>query len=63
MVYVVQRYGANRLMMAVDFPHGLGGAGRSCVDEVLTNPGLTGEQKNRILGLNAAELFGIPADN
>jgi aminocarboxymuconate-semialdehyde decarboxylase len=62
MVYVVQRFGANRLMMAVDFPHGLGGAGRSAVDEVLTNPGLDQEQKDRILGLNAAELFGIATD-
>ena len=62
MVYVVQRYGADRLMMAVDFPHGLGGAGRSCVDEILNNPGLSEKQKERILGLNAADLFGIAAD-
>lgn len=57
--YVVQRYGAERLMMAIDFPHGLGGAGESCVDDVCANPALSEEQKDRILGLNAAELFGI----
>lgn len=62
MCYVVQRYGAKRLMMAIDFPHGLGGAGESCVDQVLNNPGLTDEAKDRILGLNAAELFGIAAE-
>jgi predicted TIM-barrel fold metal-dependent hydrolase len=55
----VERYGADRLMMAVDFPHGLGGAGESVVEAVLSNPGLTGPQKDRILGLNAAQLFGI----
>jgi aminocarboxymuconate-semialdehyde decarboxylase len=59
LVYVVQRYGAERLMMAVDFPHGLGGAGESVIDDVLSNPGLTDEQKDRLLGLNAAQLFGI----
>ena len=62
LVYVVQRYGANRLMMAVDFPHGLGGAGLTCIDEVLNNPGLTEPQKDRIMGLNAAALFGIATE-
>ncbi len=59
LVYLVQRYGADRLMMAVDFPHGLGGAGEGVIDAVLNNPGLTHQQKERIMGLNAAELFGI----
>lgn len=63
LAYVVERYGAERLMMAVDFPHGLGGAGESCIDDVLTNPALTEAQKDRILGLNAAEFFGIDAQS
>lgn len=62
LVYVVQRYGPNQLMMAVDFPHGLGGAGESVIDQVLSNPALGEHEKDRILGLNAAELFGIAAD-
>ena len=33
--YVTQRYGADRIMMAIDFPHGLGGAGESCIDDVV----------------------------
>ena len=49
-------------MMAVDFPHGLGGAGLTCIDEVLNNPGLTEPQKDRIMGLNAAALFGIATE-
>jgi aminocarboxymuconate-semialdehyde decarboxylase len=57
--YVVKRYGPNRLMMASDFPHGLGGPGDTAVEQVLTNPGLSQHEKDRILGLNAAELFGI----
>lgn len=60
--YIARRYGADRLMMAIDFPHGLGGAGESCVDDVLSNNLLTAEQKDRILGLNAAEFFGIRVD-
>jgi aminocarboxymuconate-semialdehyde decarboxylase len=59
LAYVVQRYGAERLMMAIDFPHGLGGAGESCVDDVVENAALTEEQKDRIMGLSAAELFAI----
>jgi aminocarboxymuconate-semialdehyde decarboxylase len=60
---VAQRYGADRLMMAIDFPHGLGGAGESCIDDVLSNPWLTDEQKDRVMGLNAVEFFGIPAES
>jgi predicted TIM-barrel fold metal-dependent hydrolase len=59
---VVQRYGAERLMMAIDFPHGLGGAGESAIDDVLDNRWLTDEQKDRVMGLNAAEFFGIQAE-
>jgi aminocarboxymuconate-semialdehyde decarboxylase len=59
---IAQRYGAERLMMAIDFPHGLGGAGESAVDDVLDNPWLTAEQKDRVMGLNAAEFFGIATD-
>jgi aminocarboxymuconate-semialdehyde decarboxylase len=62
LTYVVKRYGPERLMMAVDFPHGLGGAGESVVDAVSNNPGLSEQAKTRILGLNAAELFGIRVD-
>ena len=62
LAYVVQRYGGNRLMMATDFPHGLGGAGETVIDAVLQNPGLTEDQKELILGGNAAELFGIPSE-
>lgn len=62
LLYVIQRYGTERLMMAIDFPHGLGGSGESSVDDVYNNPGLTEAQKDRILGLNAAELFGIKVD-
>ncbi|HEY3116067.1 MAG TPA: amidohydrolase family protein [Chloroflexota bacterium] len=60
--YVTQRYGADRIMMAIDFPHGLGGAGESCIDDVVANSLLTQAQKDRIMGLNAAELFNIPVD-
>jgi hypothetical protein len=46
-------------MMATDFAYGLGGAGEACVQNVVHNPDLTEAQKERILGLNAAALFGI----
>ena len=49
-------------MMAVDFPNGLGGAGQSVGDAVMNIPDLAPKDKDRILGLNAAELFGIRVD-
>jgi predicted TIM-barrel fold metal-dependent hydrolase len=63
MAYVIERYGADRIMMAIDFPHGLGGAGENCIDDVIENPRLTEPQKERILGENAAELFGIDSSS
>jgi aminocarboxymuconate-semialdehyde decarboxylase len=60
LLYVIQRFGVGQIMMAIDFPHGLGGAGESAVDDVFDNPGLTDAQRDRILGLNAAELFAVP---
>jgi hypothetical protein len=60
--YVVKRYEPNRLMAASDFPHGLGGSGETAMDQVLANPRLSQHEKDRILGLNVAELFGIAAD-
>jgi aminocarboxymuconate-semialdehyde decarboxylase len=56
--YLVQRHGADRFMMGSDYPHGLGGAN---LDDLRSNPGLTDDAKERILGLNAAQLFGIAA--
>ena len=57
--HVIDRYGSERLMLAVDFPHGLGGAGESATDDVTNNPDLSQHDKERILGLNAAELFAV----
>ena len=57
--HVIERYGSERLMMAVDFPHGLGGAGEAATDDVTNNPDLSQYDKERILGLNAAELFAV----
>ena len=60
--HFIETFGASRLMVGTDFPHGLGGSGEATVESVLTHPDLTDEQKDQILGLNAAELFRIPID-
>jgi predicted TIM-barrel fold metal-dependent hydrolase len=54
--YLVQRHGADCFMMGSDYPHGLGGAN---LDDLRNNSELSEDAKERILGLNAAKLFGI----
>ena len=67
LAHAVERFGPNWIIMGTDFPHGLGDGigvtGEGNVgDYVSMISGLTDEQKERVLGLNAAELFGIPAN-
>ncbi len=57
--YLVQRHGADRFMMGTDYPHGLGGAS---LDDLNSNPGLTDDDKQKILGPNAARLFNLPTE-
>ena len=58
--YVVGRFGADRFMVSSDYPHGgFGGAGESYIDVVRGLEGLTGEQKELLLGGSACALFGI----
>ncbi len=68
LAHVIERYGANRIVMETDFPHGMGDdsigvTGEGVLSEMVAKiPGLTEEQRERIVGLNAAELYGIPAN-
>lgn len=57
--HVVERFGADRFMVASDFPHGLGGAGEGMADVVRGLEKLSQVQKDQLLGLSACALFGI----
>jgi predicted TIM-barrel fold metal-dependent hydrolase len=61
--YLVERYGAERFLFGSDMPHGLGGTGESGVDDLMAQADLNEAQCERILGLNAAELFGLQTAN
>ena len=56
---VVERFGADRFIVGSDFPHGLGGSGETMVDGVRHLEALNAGQKEQLLGLSAAALWGI----
>ena len=56
--YLVERYGANHVVIGSDYPYPW--VSRP-VDHVLETPGLSDSDRIAILGGNAMELFGIPA--
>jgi aminocarboxymuconate-semialdehyde decarboxylase len=61
LAYMVKRFGSRPFLIGSDFPHWLGGSGLETIDALMANPGLTAEDKERILGLNAVELFALGA--
>jgi predicted TIM-barrel fold metal-dependent hydrolase len=52
-------FGADRFMVNSDFPHHVGGAGEGMVDTVLSIDGLSPDQREKLLGSSACELFAI----
>ena len=55
--YLVQRYGAEKILLGTDFPFDMGED--DPVGLVLAVPGLSEQQRAGICGLNAARLLGI----
>ncbi|MBM2812921.1 MAG: Amidohydrolase [Chloroflexi bacterium] len=58
--YLIERHGPDRFLMGTDFPHGLGGAS---LTDLRSNPTLSEDAKEKLLGLNAAKLFGLPTES
>lgn len=58
LAYLVERYGADHIMLGSDYPYPWVPAP---VDHVLETPGLSDADRIAILGGNAMALFGIPA--
>jgi aminocarboxymuconate-semialdehyde decarboxylase len=57
--YLVQRYGADHFLMGTDYPHGLGGAS---IDDLSENLVINEDEKRKLMGLNAAKLFGLESE-
>jgi predicted TIM-barrel fold metal-dependent hydrolase len=61
--YLVQRFGAQHLLINSDYPHGLGGPGERAIEIVRGIDGITRDQQDQILGANACALFGIDPES
>jgi len=60
MPFLIERLGADRLLLSSDYPHGLAGSGMSTIRFLESLNTVSTEDKEKLLGLNAARLFNLP---
>jgi predicted TIM-barrel fold metal-dependent hydrolase len=58
--FLIERLGADRLLLSSDYPHGLAGSGMSTIRFLESLNTVSTEDKEKLLGLNAARLFSLP---
>ena len=56
---LIEYMGADRLLLTSDYPHGLAGSGSNPVDTLEALETVSPADKQKIMGLNAAKLFGL----
>ena len=59
--FLIERLGADRFLLSSDYPHGLAGSGMSTIDFLESLDTVSREDKEKLMGLNAAKLFNIAA--
>lgn len=57
--FLIERIGADQLMIGSDYPHSLGGSGLSALEFVEPLETISAGDREKITGLNAARLFGL----
>ncbi|HEY3305876.1 MAG TPA: amidohydrolase family protein [Candidatus Binatia bacterium] len=57
--YVIERIGADRLMISSDYPHALAGSGPNTIQFLQALETVSEEDKKKLMGLNAARLFDL----
>jgi len=58
--FLIERMGADRLLLSSDYPHSLAGSGVGTVQFLESLESVSASDKEKMMGLNAAQLFGIP---
>ena len=57
--YLIERIGADRLLISSDYPHGLAGSGMNTIQYLESLETVSAEDKEKIMGLNALRLFNL----
>jgi predicted TIM-barrel fold metal-dependent hydrolase len=62
MPFLIERLGSDRLLLSSDYPHSLAGSGMSTIQFLESLDTVSAQDKENMMGLNAARLFNLPAD-
>jgi len=57
--YLIERIGADRLLISSDYPHGLAGSGMNTIQYLESLETVSDEDKEKMMGLNALRLFNL----
>ncbi len=57
--FLIERIGAERLLVSSDYPHGLAGSGMNTVQFLQQLETVSAEDKEKLMGLNAMRLFNL----
>ncbi len=57
--YLIERIGADRLLISSDYPHGLAGSGMNTIQYLESLETVSAEDKEKMMGLNALRLFNL----
>jgi aminocarboxymuconate-semialdehyde decarboxylase len=60
--FLIDRIGADRLLLSSDYPHGLAGSGLNTIQFLESLDTVSAEDKEKLMGLNATRLFGFTPD-
>jgi len=57
--FLIERIGADRLLISSDYPHGLAGSGMNTIQYLESLETVSAEDKDKMMGLNALRLFNL----
>ena len=57
--FLIERIGAERLLVSSDYPHGLAGSGMNTVQFLQQLETVSAQDKEKLMGLNAMRLFNL----
>lgn len=57
--FIIERIGADRLLLSSDYPHGLAGSGLNTIQYLESLETISATDKEKLMGLNALQLFNL----